>query len=514
MPRSEHLLRSSILVIVIFGLNKLTGFVKLLLMTNAFGTGPAADAWAASTQLPELIFALLSGGALAAALIPVYSAYLLKQKGEESRQLAGTVLTLTVVILVGACTVVAVAAPWFARVVLVPDFAPEQQATVAELMRIVLITFVIYGISSVVSSLLNAHQHFLMPALAATFIDLGQIVGLYYLVPKIGIAGVAWGTVLGAAVALLIQLPPFIKRRIGLRPRLAMRLEGVREVGHLMGPRIVTLGAVQAVDLIFIRLASQLAPGSISAFFYAMLVMVALPRSLFGQAISTVFFPTMAEQFNQGKHVALRQTFSLSIQATLALVIPSALALVALGSPAIAFLFQRGSFDADATLLVYTLVVILALRLVSESLQDVLSLLFYARHNTQTPMWAQLGWMVANIGLSFLLVRWLGIYGLALATTLAAMLLTTLLYLLHHRQPGTLDTQILRRGVGRILVASMGMCAAIVGIRWLTLLWLGLPLLPYLAIAIFGGGMIYLILYSLLGGEEVMWIVRTLGKRE
>ena len=505
MRRSEHLLRSSILVMVILGLNKLTGFVKLLLMTNTFGTGLEADAWAASLQLPELIFSLLSGGALAAALIPVYSAYLTQNEAEETRQLAGTILTLTMAILIGACGIVAAFAPWFTRVVLVPDFAPAQQAMVAELMRIVLITFVIYGISSVISSLLNAHQHFLTPALAAAFIDLGQVVGLYFFVPKFGIAGVAWGTVLGVSVAILIQLPPFLKRRIGLRPHLAWRLEGVHEVGRLMGPRIVTLGAVQAVDLIFIRLASQLAPGSISAFFYAMLVMVALPRSLFGQAISTVFFPTMAEQFNEGKHNDLKQTFSKGIQATLALTIPSALALVALGPPAIAFLFQRGSFGADATTLVYTLVVILALRLISESLQDVLSLLFYARHNTHTPMWAQLVWMVLNIALSFLLVRLWGIYGLALATTLSAAALAAILYLLHHSKAGTLDTRFLQRGTGRILLASAGMCAVITGVRWLAL-----PLLPYLGIAMFGGGAIYLLLYTLLGGDEVKWIVQTL----
>ncbi|MCB0157452.1 MAG: hypothetical protein KDD83_04940, partial [Caldilineaceae bacterium] len=112
MARSRFLIRTSILVMVIYGANKVTGFVKLLLMTKTFGISAAADAYAAASQLPELLFALLAGGALTAALIPIYSDSLLRGRDAQAAQLANTVVTLTLFGFGGITLLVAWAAPW------------------------------------------------------------------------------------------------------------------------------------------------------------------------------------------------------------------------------------------------------------------------------------------------------------------------------------------------------------------------------------------------------------------
>ncbi len=118
------------------------------------------------------------------------------------------------------------------------------------------------------------------PALGTVAIDSGQILGLYFLAPIWGIHGVAWGSVIGALLLVLVQLPAFFHFRIGYRPQLGIYSAGLRAMGHLVWPRIITLGAGQAVDLILIRLASQLPAGTISAYFYALLIMVYMPKSL------------------------------------------------------------------------------------------------------------------------------------------------------------------------------------------------------------------------------------------
>lgn len=509
MNRTQHLLRSTLIVIILFGLNKVTGFAKLLLMTGQFGASAKADAFTAANQLPELFGAMLAGGALAAALIPVYSAYLIRGAHSEASELASAVVTLTLVIM----GVVAAFAAWFAlpltQRLLVPAFSPAQQALTAELMQILLVAMAIFSISSIFSSLLNAHQHFFTPALGTVLLDLGQIAGLYFLAPKWGIHGVAWGSVIGGLLAWGIQAPVFVRLRIAQRLAVRWRLTGLHEVARLMGPRIVTLGIVQAVDLIFIRLASPLPSGSIAAYYYALLIMVYMPKSLFGAAITTVIFPTLAEQYNRGDRRGLSHTLARALQAAWALILPGAVGLVALGPSAVAFLLQRGAFDGDATALVYTLLVIFAIRLVAETTQDILFLPFYAGHNTRTPMWVAIGWMLVNVTLSYRLVGPFGIQGLALASTLAVVLAVLALYALNRTADNQLGKGALGLSLGRALLASLGMATVVLAIRGLAL-----ATLPYLTLAIAAGGAAYMGCFLLLGGRaEVAQLALALPSR-
>lgn len=507
MVRARHLLRSSLLVILFFGLNKVTGFVRLLLVGNVFGTSPDADAFTAANQLPELFFVLVAGGALAAALIPVYSEYLTSDRRQEAAALAHTVMTLVFVVLGSICLATAALAPWLMRVVLVPDFAPEQQLLAAELMRIILLNTILFGISGVLSSLLNAHQHFALPALAPVALDIGYMVGLFGLVPSLGVHGLAWGTVIGALLHIGVQVPALVRYRIGFRPNLALHLSGVREIIRLMGPRIVMLGAIQAADLVIIRLASQFPSGSVSAYFYAFTLMQ-LPETLFGTAIAIVLFPTLAELYNAGDLDGLKQLAVRGLRIIWALTVPAAFAIVLLGEPAIALVLQRGAFDATSTALVYSVLVFFSVRVVAEATLEIVARLFYARHNTFKPMVAYLGWLVVNVAGNALLVSRLGLGGLALASTIAFTLLALVLLLWNRVELGGLPDRSLGVGFGRNLLAAVGMSAVILALR-------ALNLAPLLFLAV--GGVLGVVTYGallwLLGGSELNDLLRLVRRR-
>lgn len=500
----RHLVRSSLLVIFLVGLNKITGFVKLLLMTSLYGTGTEADAYASANQLPELLQAMLLGGALGAALVPIYSAYITRSKFDYAQKLARTVLTLTVIVAAVASGITAILSPWLVRTILVPGFPPEQQALTAELMRIFLLAMGLLSIGSVTTALLHARQHFLMPALGGVIIDSSQIFGLYFLTPTWGIHGVAWGSVIGVILLVLVQIPPYIQKQIGLMPLLAIRLSGLRELLRLMWPRLVTVSVFQAADLVFIRLASRLSDGSISAYFFATLVMVAMPKSLVVSALSTVFFPTLAEQFNRGDFERLRQAATAALRASLALLLPGALGLIALGPPMISLLFERGEFDQQSTLLVYALVAIVGLRLVGESVAELLTIPFYAHHNTKVPMWASIGWMVCSIALYYLLIVPFGIYGLTLATTISALLFMTTMYLLHRRIIGRLVEDELARDLARILLACGIMCAVILASQQ----WPSSHSTIGLVISILLGTAAYLLVYGFLARADLTHLLK------
>ncbi len=497
MSRARHLLNSSIIVIFFLAIDKVFGLVRTQLVGATFGTSAAYDAFTAANQLPELFVTLISGGALAAAFIPVYSAYLTSKSAKETAQLANTILTLVLIILGSVSFIGAIFAPWITRVLLVPGFPPEQQVMTANLMRIILVQTTIFGISGVISSILNAHQHFILPAIAPIALNIGYLIGLLFLVPTMGIYGLAWGTVIGAIFHVLIQVPGLIKYRVYLFPQLVRRIPGVTEIVRLMIPRIITLGTVQAADLFIIRITSSLSSGATSGYFYGYYLQQ-LPETLFGTAIALVLFPTMAERFNAGDISGLKRIASNGLRIIWMLTVPSAAALILLGRPLISLLLERGEFTADSTDLVYGILVFFSLRVVSEATLEIAARLFFAQHDTRTPMFVAMGWMVVNITLAYLLVEPLGVGGLALATSIAFTLQTAVLLYLNSRKLNGLDWKGLGISFGRTAVATLGMSVIILGLGQLidnTLLFL-------LAAAILGL-LSYGILQILLGGREI-----------
>lgn len=466
MNRARHLLQSSTLVILFFGLDKVIGLVRTLLIGRAFGTGPAYDAFTAANQLPEVFVTLISGGALAAAFIPVYSAHLTGERARNAARVANATLTLVLIILGTISATGALLAPWLTRAFLVPEFPVELQQLTAELMRIILLQTTLFGVSGVLSSILNAHQHFALPALAPIALQIGYFVGLFVFVPAMGgdIHGLAWGTVVGGLLHILIQVPALMRYRFSYRPLFGVHLEGVREIVRLMGPRIITLGTIQIADLFIIRLTSGLPPGSTSGYFYAYYLQQ-LPETLFGTAIGIVVFPTLAELFNGGELARLKRVAMNALKIVWMLTIPAGAALVLLGRPAIALILERGAFDAASTSLVYGVLIFFSIRVVSEATLEIVARLFYAQHNTMTPMYASLVWLGVTVTLLYLFVDDLGVGGLALATTVGFTVQSALLFFLNRRALGALGERDLLVSMGRAFLATTGMSLVILLVR-------------------------------------------------
>ena len=490
------------MVIALNALSRLTGFIKLLLLARAFGVGDAADAYAAANQLPELFSAMLAGGAVAAAFIPVYAAQLASGDPSRAARLANTTVTLTVLVM-GALTVaILVYAGPLTTVLLTPNFPPAQQVQTAHLVRIIMVATFVFAVGSIYSSILQAHDHFFAPALGSVLIDLGQIAAILLLSAQIGIASAAWGLVGGAFLVVGIQAP--FLRRLGLqsRPALALRSEGMAELAHLFWPRLVTMGAGQAVDLIVVRLASGLAPGSMSAYFYAVLIMAMMPRGLFAGAITTVIFPTLARQYNSGDLPGLRATTSGGLRAMLTLTLPSAAGILALGLPGMNFLFPGEGSNSTTLAMVFTLTAILAVRLLADSTNDILALAFYARHNTRLPMFASVAWMALTFILSYVLVGPLGIYGLAWASSLASLALSIGLFACVQRLDG-LELPALGVTAGRALIAAGAMVLAV---RLLATLEVSSTL--FVVVGMASGAVVYVVVYAMLGGHEIVGLLR------
>src|SRR5512143_1776986 len=208
---NRQIARAAGTIMLAFALSNLVGLVRQILITRAFGTGVAIDSFYAASRFPDLIFSLVAGGALSSAFIPTFTGFLVKDDRPQAWKLAASIINIVLLVLIGLSIVSALLAPQIIHYVLAPDFPASEQALAASLLRILLISPAIFGVSGLIMGILNAHQRFLLPALAPSMYWVGIIFGLLFLVPSMGIFGLAWGAVLGAALHLAVQIPDLMK---------------------------------------------------------------------------------------------------------------------------------------------------------------------------------------------------------------------------------------------------------------------------------------------------------------
>src|SRR5512136_2360163 len=247
--------RSTLIVAVFFGLEKVLGFVRQVIIARQFKLSPVLDAFNAANNLPDLLFALISGGALAIAFIPVLTETLQKQDRQAAWDLFSRIANLVFLVTASIALLLAILAGFLVQRVVTPGFSAEQQHLVTNIMRLDLIATLIFSISGLVIAGLQANQHFLLPAMAPSMYDLGMLFGVLILAPgtgyklgpitlpafNLGIYGLVYGSLIGAVLFLLIQLPGLVKYKFHWTPAIDLHHPAVHKVLVLMGPRVLTV---------------------------------------------------------------------------------------------------------------------------------------------------------------------------------------------------------------------------------------------------------------------------------
>ncbi|MCS7056210.1 MAG: murein biosynthesis integral membrane protein MurJ [Thermoflexales bacterium] len=433
VPR-RSLARSATIVAGFYVLSNIAGFLARLLINARFGAGAEQDAFRAAFVIPDLMFNVLAGGALASAFIPVYVGRLGKGEVDAAWQLARAVIVIVFAVLAVLALIAAACAPVLIQHVVARQFAPAQVALTASLMRIMLIATVIFGISGLLMGMLQSNDAFLAPAVAPSLYQLGIILGATAL-SGLGIHGLAVGVVLGALMHLGVQLPSLWEIRSPLsrlpHPRLPIR-DDLRQIMKLMPPRMLGLGAVQVNTLVNTTLASGI-QGGVSAFNNAFAIMV-LPIAVIGQAIGTALFPAISAHAARGERTQFAVAFNRALNAVIALSLPAAVGLIILGQPLIRLLFERGAFDARSTEWVAFALALLAIGLPAHAALELVTRAFYALKDSIRPAALAVFSVIVNIALSvalypaFARAGWLPFGGLALANAIATILETLILY--------------------------------------------------------------------------------------
>jgi putative peptidoglycan lipid II flippase len=479
--RATHVARSSLLIATFFALDKLLGLLRQVIVGRQFGIGADLDVFNAANNLPDLLFALISGGALAVAFIPVLSATMERDGRDALWALFSRVANLAFLITGALALLLAIFADPLVRAEfgIAPGFTPERQALVAGLMRLDLIATLIFSLSGLVSAGLQSNQHFLLPAAAPVVYDIGQIFGAVVLAPSepyrvagislpaygLGVHGLVYGVILGASLHLAVQIPGLWRYRFRWAPALDIHDPGVRRVARLLGPRILTIGAFQLIFVVQDNLASRLDVGSVTGLAYGWLIMQ-VPETVVGTAIGIALLPTLAEHFARGDHAGFAASVRRAVRVMVGLTLPAAALMAATLPPLVQAAF---GFSIEGTQVVVWAARAYLVGLVGHSLIEVAARAFYARQDARTPLLTAAVSAITFATLGLLLYRPLASAGIALSNSLAFTLEAVLLLLLLARSfPTILDRarDFARIGAGALLGGL---------VAWVVVGWLPAP---------------------------------------
>jgi putative peptidoglycan lipid II flippase len=475
MKKLSHLSRISLLLAFFFAADKVLAFGKSLLFSKIVGL-EGMGIFGAANNIPDYLSALLSGGALGMAFIPVLTEYLDQRGRKEAWDLFSRIINLAFVITaIFAVCIILLAGP-LVKYVVAPGFTPDKQALTASLMRLDLAAIVIFSISGLVMASLQANQHFFLPALAPVLYNLGQIFGVTILSPTsglhvgpiqlpafgLGLYGMVYGVIIGASLHLLIQVPGLIRYQFHWTPVIEWKSPGVQRVLLLLGPRVLTMASIQAYFLARDNLASHFGTLGVGALNLGWTIQQ-VPETIIGTAISVAMLPSLAEFINRGQTAEFTSTVNRALRVMLALCLPAAVLLAVTVRPLADRFFHYDAARLD--LLTYCTWAFL-IGLVGDTWLEVSVRSYYANQNTRTPLIAAILQVTAFFLLSLLFTRFIGLAGIPLA---AALTFTTqalvLLTLLNRTYPGLLR---LDRTAVRAVAAAI--VAAVVSIGLTTVL--------------------------------------------
>jgi len=415
----------------LYAVDKALGVIRQAIIGRQFGVSAELDAFNAANNVPDLLFAMISGGALGLAFIPVLAATLDHDGRPALWALFSRVANLVFLITAGLAILVGLLAVSLvgSEFGVAPGFSAAQQALVVELMRLNLVATLLFSLSGLVVAALQSNKHFFLPALAPVAYDLGQIFGALVLAPTqpitlgpitlpaagLGVYGLVYGVILGASLHLAVQIPGLIRYRFRWIPSVNIHDPAVLRVARLMGPRILTIGAFQLIFIIQDNLASRLTVGSVTALTFGWLILQ-LPETLIATAIATALLPTISEQYARKAAQAFEALVARAVRVLTVTAIPVA-ALFLLGMvPLVQAVFQ---FEAGDTALVASVARAYMLGLLGHSLLEVAARAFYAQQDARTPLRATGIGLVTFAVCAMILFRPLGPVGIALANSIA-----------------------------------------------------------------------------------------------
>lgn len=495
--------------------SRVLGLLRDRILASQFGAGDTLDAYYAAFRVPDLIYNLLILGALSAAFIPVFTSLLARDEEKEAWDVVNVFLTTALLFLIVLAAIFSIFAPWLVKLI-TPGFSGEKMQNVVMLSRIMFLSPIFLGISGIFGGILNSFKRFLIYSIAPLLYNLGIIFGALFLVKPFGIAGLAWGVVLGAFLHMSIQYPNVKLVGMNFFPRLDFKNKNLRRILKLMIPRTMGLAVTQINLLIITIIASTLSAGSLAIFNFANNLQ-AVPLGFLSVPFVLAIFPTLS-------HLAAREnwddfifSFSKVFRQVLFFIVPASVLMLVLRAQIVRIVLGAGKFDWEDTILTFQALGIFSVSLFAQCLVPLLARSFYAIHNTRIPFYTGIASEFVNLTLALWLSRHFGILGLVWAFSAANIVNMFLLIFILHGRFKDLDDKRIVSVVLRIAVSALAAGLVAQATKYLVEPVINLDtfvgVFMQLAAASLAGIAVYLVLARIFKLEELTYLKTFLFSR-
>ncbi len=489
--------------------SRLIGLARDTITSWYFGSSGELSAFNLAARVPTMIYDLLVGGMLSAALVPVFSEYASPQRRWELARIASAMLTM----IAAAMALIVLLLEAFSAPIaaILGDFSdPALQRVLENCLRLISPAVLLFGLTGGVMGLLYALKRFSYTAAGGAVFNLGIVLAAPLLANRIGIYALPIGILGGSLLQLAVTLPGV--RDVALRPSAAWRQPAVQRILLLYTPIALGLVITQIQIIVDGRWASATGPQSVSWMRYAT-TLIQLPLGLIPVAISLAALPTLSQHAAIRDWSGFRGLFAGGLRLVIVLLLPATVGLWVLAEPIIRLLFQHGSFTAADTVMTAKALRLYLIGLPFAGIDFLLNYAFYARQNTRTP--AAVG--VISVGVYFAVALTLkepfGFLGLVLADSAKQAGHATIMTVLLIRSLGRFRGL----GIGRTALSVSG-AALFMGMALALLSRLLILLLPHgligeaLVVALAGGvgAVIYLGALRLLHVVEIETLIERL----
>lgn len=499
-------------------LSRIMGMVRDMVVARLFGAGMGTDAFFAAFQIPNMLRRFFAEGALTASFVPVFSETLVQEGEDRARELANmcfTVLTIAVALvtligIIGSPLIIRLMFPGFATV-------PGKFELAVLLNRIMFPYLFFISLVALCMGILNTLRHFFTPAISTVFLNISMILAALFLRRYFDapITALAVGVLIGGVVQLILQLPVLWRKGYPIRFRFTLGDGKVKRIGLLMVPATLGVGVYYLNITVGAILASLLPQGSVSYLYYAQRLFE-FPQGVFTVSVAQAVLPAMSRQAACNDVEGMKDSFNFGVRMTLFVTIPALVGLMVCAEPLMSLIFMGGAFsfveaqEAARALLFYSL------GLSFVALVRVVAPAFYALKDTRTPVITAFISFVLNLIFSLALMGPLRHGGLALASSLSALVNMCLLFWLFRRKVGPIGgSRIIKTGAFALVAsAPMGLCC-----------WYLLKLVDWsqgghkleksvgMTLAIGVGLVLYGSVSRLAGSEEATGLVQTIRKK-
>ncbi|MDI9570162.1 MAG: murein biosynthesis integral membrane protein MurJ [Pseudomonadota bacterium] len=444
-------------------LSRVFGFIRDMVVAGLFGAGVVTDAFFVAFRIPNLLRRLLAEGSLTVSFVPVFTEYLKRRSREEALELADVTFTFLSALLVAVSIAGVLLAPYIVAV-MAPGFVKhDAQYELTVLLTRFMFPYIFFiSLVALCMGILNSLRHFAAPALSPVVLNISMILAALLLRDFFSepIFALAVGVMVGGVLQLAMQWPFLLKMGIRLRPNFRLRHPGLKRIGLLMMPAAFGAAIYQINVFIGTVLASLLPKGSVSYLYYADRI-VELPLGVFAIAVGTAALPSFSDQVARGEFEDFKRTLSFSLRLILFITVPATVALLALREPILSVLFQRGAFDAAATVATAEALLYYTLGLWAFSVIRVIVSAFYSLQDAKMPMKAAIVALIVNVAASIALMGPMRHGGLALATSLASVVNVLILGFVLRRRIGSYLNRDFYRSLGKMAAASLVMWLSI-----------------------------------------------------